>query len=122
MPTKPQKSWPPEDGDITHLIERLDALEERNNIRFEALFAKFYVTTEGYHYVRLCGEAHPRDGLELGQHLKVAITLYDPKGRVGSTGACYLSAPDKFYGFEAFQLDINAIGEVVKIRVYPQRA
>ena len=118
----PKKNWPPEDGDITHLIERLDALEERNNVRFEALRALFFVSAEGHHYVRLCGEAHPRDGLEIGQHLKVAITLYDAKGRVVNTGACYLSAPEKFYGFEAFQLDINGGGEIVKVRVYPQRA
>jgi hypothetical protein len=121
MPKKPKKDWPPENGDITDLIERLDALEERNNVRFEALGALFFVSPEGHHYVRLCGEAHPRDGLEIGQHLKVAITLYDPKGRVVNTGSCYLSAPEKFYGFEAFQLDVNASGEVVKIRVYPQR-
>lgn len=120
MPKK--KNWPPKDSDITYLIERLDALEDRENVRFEALFAQFYLTAEGYHYVRLCGEAHPREGLEIGHHLKVAVTLYDPKGRVINTGACYLSIPEKFYGFEAFQLDVNAGEQVVKIRIYPQRA
>src|SRR5665213_175893 len=119
MPKK--KNWPPDDGDVTYLIERLDALEDRENVRFEALLATFIVTPEGHHYIRLGGEIHPREGLEIGQHLKVAITLYDPKGRVVNTGTCYLSAPEKFYGFDAFHLDINAGAEVVKVRIYPQR-
>ena len=116
-----RKNWPPEDGDVTYLIERLDALEDRNNVRFEALFGSFFICAQG-HYVRVCGEAHPRDGLEIGQHLKVAVTLYDPKGRVVNSGSCYLSPPEKFYGFEAFSLDVNCGLEIVKIRVYPQRA
>lgn len=38
----PNKNWPPEDGDVTHLIERLDALEDRESVRFEALYALFH--------------------------------------------------------------------------------
>ena len=120
MPKK--KNWPPEDGDITHLIERLDALEERNNVRFEALRALFFIAGDGPHYVRVCGEIHARDGLEIGQQLKVAVTVYDPTGRVMNTSSCYVAAPEKFYGFEAFSTDINAFGSpIAKIRIYPQR-
>lgn len=119
----PKIDWPPEDEDITHLIERLDALEDREGIRFESLWALFFIDPNGPHFVRICGEVHPHEGLEITHHLKVAATLYDSKARVLNTASHYLSAPEKFYGFEAFQIDLNAAsGPVTKIRLYPQRA
>lgn len=117
-----KQNWPPEDSDVTDLIERLDALEERSNVRFEALSALFFIDPSGPHYVRVCGEIHPRDGLEIGHQLKIAVTVYDTTSRVMNTGSCYVSAPEKFYGFEAFQIDLNAGGgRIAKIRLYPQR-
>jgi hypothetical protein len=122
MPTKPKKSWPPEDGDITHLIERLDALEDRENVRFEALYARFYTGSDGCPWLRVCGEIHARDGLNVAHQLKVAVTVYDPKGRILNTGMSWVAGPDKFYGFEAFVIGLNTIGPIAKIRLYPQRA
>jgi hypothetical protein len=116
------KPWPPEDGDITHLIERLDALEEREGVRFESLYALFFTSTEGPPYVRVCGEIHARDGLEIAHQLKFAVTAYDPKGRVLITGESWVAAPEKFYGFQAFIIQLNAIGPIGKIRLYPQRS
>ena len=107
--------------DITHLIERLDALEERNGVRFESLYALFFTGTDGSPYVRVCGEIHARDGLEIVQQIKVAVTAYDPKGRVLVTGESWVAGPEKFYGFQAFTIQVNAPGPIGKVRLYPQR-
>jgi hypothetical protein len=117
----PNKTWPPEDGDVTHLIERLDALEEREGVRFESLYALFFTNTEGCPMVRVCGEIHAREGLEIAHQLKVAVTAYDPKGRVLHTGESWVAAPGTFYGFQAFIMQLNAIGPIGRIRLYPQR-
>jgi hypothetical protein len=120
MPT--QTNWAPENGDITDLIERLDALEERNGIRFEALNATFFIAINTCPTVRVCGEIHARDGLEITHRLKVAVTAYDPKGRILDTGQAWIAEPEKFYGFEAFVICLNTLGQVAKVRVYPQLA
>jgi hypothetical protein len=113
---------PPEGGDVTHLIERLDALEEREGIRFESLYALSYKGSDGCPYLRICGEIHARDGLEISHQLKVAVTAYDPQGRILHTGETWVADPEKFYGFEAFVIHLNTIGPIAKIRLYPQRA
>lgn len=118
----PNEDWPPKDGDITHMIERLDALEDREGVRFESLYALFFTSTEGSPYVRVCGEVHARDGLEIAHQLKVAVAAYDPKGRVLNTGESWVAAPEKFYGFQAFIIQVNAPGPIGKIRLYPQRS
>jgi hypothetical protein len=117
-----EKDWPPEDGDITNLIERLDALEERNGVRFESLYALFFTSTEGSPFVRVCGEIHACNGLEIAHQLKVAVTAYDLKGRVLNTGESWVAGPEKFYGFQAFTIQLNTSGPIGKVRLYPQRA
>lgn len=116
------KKNPPEDGDITNLIERLDALEEREGVRFESVYAMFFTGSDGCPWLRVCGEIHARDGLEITQQLKVAVTAYDSKGRILNTGMTWIAGPQKFYGFEAFVIQLNTIGSIAKVRLYPQRA
>ena len=116
------KKNPAEDGDITHLIERLDALEEREGVRFESVYALFFNGSDGCPWLRVCGEIHARDGLEIAHQLKVAVTAYDAKGRILNAGMSWITAPEKFYGFEAFVIQLNTIGSIAKVRLYPQRA
>lgn len=116
------KKNPPEDGDITHLIERLEALEEREGVRFESVYALFFNGSDGCPWLRVCGEIHARVGLEIAHQLKVAVTAYDAKGRILNTGISLIADPEKFYGFEAFVIQLNTIGPIAKVRLYPQRA
>ncbi len=119
--TMPNQDWPPEDGDITHMIERLDALEEREGVRFESLYAMFFTDTAGCPMVRVCGEIHPREGLEIAHGLIVVASAYDPKGRVIHTGESWIPDTVSFYGFRAFTINLNPLGRITRIRMYPQR-
>jgi hypothetical protein len=121
MPT--QTNWPPKDGDITYMIERLDALEEREGVRFEALSARILPgKINGVPLLQVCGEMHARDGLEITHEIKVVITVYDPEGKILEIYPSWFK-PEKFYGFAAFSnLFVSIANRIGKIRVYPQRA
>ena len=138
MPMTMTTNWPPEDGDITHLIERLEALEERNNVRFEALSA--FVCRDEYsseifrpgdntnlklpanYSIRVCGEVHARDGLQIVNNLDIKVTVYDSQGRVLTTNTGVEISANTFYGLQAFEVEfLRPFGEIAKIRVYPKR-
>ena len=102
--------------DITDLIERLEAFEDRLGVNLEGLFAE--VSEDGYVHVN--GELHLRDGTELNQDLEIVATIYDSSGRVLNVADTGFYT-DSFFGFEAFSLFMN-IGNKhpAKIRVYPK--
>src|SRR5208283_516198 len=115
MPNK--ENWPPENEDITHLIERLEAFEERENVGFEALSARL---KHNFSTLTVCGEIHARDGLEIARPLKVVIAVYDAKGKILNIGYSWFK-PETFYGFEAFsEMFFDIVEPIAKIRVYPQ--
>ena len=117
-----KEKWPPESGaviHVTHLIERLDALEERENVRFEALSARIEVPNVEP-YLSVFGEIHPSNGLEIAYELKVVVNAYDPQGRLLDIGWCPVD-PKKFYGFQAFEIVTKLSGPITKIRLYPQK-
>ena len=117
MPNK--ENWPPENGDLTHLIERLDAFEERENVRFEALSARIVLNLN---WLKVCGEIHARDGLIIARALKVVVTVYDAQGKILDIGHAFFK-PETFYGFEAFDVtfySISIVEPIAKIRLYPQ--
>lgn len=106
--------------DVTDLIERLEAFEDRLGVSLEGLFAK--MSDRGYDrtYIDVNGELHLREGTELMQNLEVVAIAYDLSGRVldvEDTGFW----SDSFFGFEAFSLFMD-VGDtqVAKIRVYPK--
>ncbi len=102
--------------DVTDLIERLEAFEDRSNVTLEGLFAQ--VDKNGY--VRVNGELHPRDGTELDQDIEVVATVYDSSGRVLAV-ANHRFHRDEFFGFEAFGLFLaSSNNRPAKIRVYPK--
>ena len=103
------------EGDATHLIERLEAFEERMGVRLEALFAYIEIG-----YLSVNGEVHPRDGTTIQQDVEVHVDAYDSSGRLVATTQATLSA-DVFFGFEAFHTMVGLpIRELSKIRVYPK--
>ncbi len=103
------------EGDATHLIERLEAFEERVGVRLEALFA--YIEND---YLTVNGEMHPREGSTIEQDIVVHVDAYDSLGRLVAKTETTLSA-DGFFGFEAFHtLEQLPIRGLSKIRVYPK--
>jgi len=105
--------------DVTDLIERLEAFEERLGVSLEGLFAGILQRRE---YIRVNGELHPREGTELKQNTEVVATVYDQSGRVLAVQSERFST-DSFFGFEAFSLFIHmdvGSNRPARIRVYPK--
>ncbi len=121
QPPKAQAPNSFSEGDMTNVIERLEAFEEHLRVRLEALQAIAFIGSgNNVPYVRVCGEIHASDGVTLKQHIKVVVDAYDSTGKLLSTGWLNVSEPEKFYGFETFMIQINVIGKVGKVRVYPK--
>ena len=110
------------DCDVTHLIERLEAFEDHLKARLEAVNAQCFLgSSDNVPWLRVCGELHTTDGMTLKHQVKVVVDAYDSSGKLLNTGWQCLSDPETFYGFETFTIQINVIGQVGKVRVYPKR-
>lgn len=102
-------------NDLTDLIERVEAFEERLGVRLEGLFAK--VTRDDRFVIN--GELHARNGKKLARELKVVGTAYDSRGRVIDVNDRSFFA-DEFFGFEAFTMTLSYEDiPPARIRVYP---
>ena len=101
--------------DITHILERLEAFEEKFELRFSAMSAFIDESNE----VSVHGELHPREGMQLKQPVFVSIDGYDAAGRfVGGTG--FHLKTDKFYGYYPFTGRFRPhVVELAKIRIFP---
>lgn len=110
--------------DYTHLIERLEAFEERLGIRLEALFAYWSenIYSPRNSYFKLNGELHPKDGTALQEDIVLVVDIYDNSGRlVAHNGDCFRK--EGFFGFRTFEmgLQIDIANPIIsKIRVYPR--
>lgn len=110
------------DKDVSHLIERLEAFEDRLRVRLEGLFAKIADRAHaGYYYIVLYGELHLNEGTELNQDIEVVATIYDSAGRVMNIEKKTVYA-DSFFGFRPLEFFVQVDRDVqpAKIRVYPQ--
>lgn len=109
------------EGDVTHLIERLEAFEERMGVRLEALFAHIEHLGDVAVYLTVRGEVHPREAATIKESLDVHVDAYDSSGRLVAMNNDGIDA-DKFFGFEAFEVEVKLpIPELSEIRVYPKR-
>ncbi len=104
--------------DVSDLLERFEAAEERLGVRLEGLFAKM---DRANRHVHLNGELHASDeGGELGRDLEIVATVHDSSGRVVRKQSTTCRS-ESFFGFEAFSLSMEAGEDVpAKIRVYPK--
>ncbi|MBU6401188.1 MAG: hypothetical protein KGS61_12795 [Verrucomicrobia bacterium] len=106
------------DSDVTQLIERLEAFEERVGVRLEALYAHF--DSDGYLNLTVNGEVHPREGTTIKQDIVVHVGACDTSGRLVAKSETWLMA-DEFFGFATFQVEEHLpIHELSKIRVCPK--
>jgi hypothetical protein len=103
-------------GDVSYLLERVEAFEDRLDVRLEGLFVKM----DGDGDIRVYGELHSRNGAALDQDVEVVVTVYDSSGRVVEVDETLFDS-DSFFGFEAFSALLLLEGiRPAKIRVYPK--
>lgn len=112
------------DDDLTNLVDRLEAFEERFGVSIEAMRAGsqwrgnlFGGTMKG---IVILGQLRPRDGLVIKQDIELVADAYDRAGRILNTGKVYF-VKEKFYGFETFEIFFWTAPETVtKICIYPK--
>lgn len=106
--------------DISHLIEHLEAFEDRLGVSLEGLYASASMLGDT-DFITVSGEVHPREGTQLTRDIEVVVSLHDSNGRVLSVGDERISAA-QFFGFEAFSETLGPVDNsvIAKIRVYPK--
>ena len=103
------------EGDVTHLIERLETDEEGVGVQLEALFAHH---RNEVGQLTVNGEVHPLQGATIVENMDVYMDVYDSSDRLLKTAEQFISK-DRLFGFEVFQMSVNLqIAELFKIRVY----
>ncbi len=104
--------------DVSHLIERLEAFEDRLGVSLEGLYASVLSQID---FLQVNGELHPREGTGLDDDIEVVVSLYDTSGRVMGVKTERVRA-DSFFGFEAFSKTFGPMGDlpIAKIRIYPK--
>jgi hypothetical protein len=101
-------------------VQRLDAFEERFNIRFEKLSIR--VENSSYNSFKLLGELHSTIGTELKSSLRIVCVLYDNSGGIiqQSEKSIYKG---EFFAFEVFEFYFygdSFINDIASIRIYPK--
>ncbi len=107
--------------DITAGLQRLDAFEQRLNVRFEALSA--FETKQVYdeeHEVVVRGELHSTSGTKITGDIDIQLSIYDCEGRVIQTESEYVDS-EKFFGFHTFEMICSVPPKTVaKVRLVPK--
>jgi len=103
-------------------IERLEAFEERMNVRLDNLSIKINDIDDGD--FTLFGELHSRDGgTELKERINLMCIVYNAKGEIIEKKQDVIF-PEDFFGFEVFDFDFyedGIIHEIGAIRIYPKK-
>ena len=103
--------------DISTLIERLEAFEDRLGVRLEGLFAQVQIPPGS---LIVNGELHLQESAELDEDIEVVVTIYDSSGRVIAVRNHRIRS-ESFFGFEAFSVVFFPFhGQPTRIRVYPK--
>ena len=110
-------------NEITNLIERLEAFEDRCGIRLESLWAERRnenLNGEDVLEARVFGELHSREGTTLKHNIELRLDAYDTKGRVVGRGSTSFRS-ESFFGFETFEVQLYYARDLQlsKIRLYP---
>lgn len=86
--------------DVTRLVERAVATEERAGVRLDGLFATF---DEDDSNLMVNGEMSTPDGGPIDRDVCLLVTAYDDRGRVLDTSSTYVGA-EEFVAPEPFSV------------------
>ncbi len=110
-----------EERDVTDLVERLEAFEERLGVYVVGLRAATSAS-DWANTVSVNGELHPADGTGLEKDIEVFADILDRNGRVIATESQSFER-EEFFGFQtlSFQIYLQVpLGQIHKIRLYPK--
>lgn len=106
--------------EITELLERLEAFEDRIGVRLDALYAYYedhWDEQQGKIEVHVLGEIHVCGGTQLEKSVDVDLAIYDAAGRLVATTGQSIDE-DTFFGFETFHLTCDVMkNQLARIRL-----
>ncbi len=106
--------------DVSNLLERLEAFEDRYNVRLEALSAYMDGDDGDRIDVYVRGELHPKSGVSLESDIELVVSYYDSKDRVIQTGSEHFYK-ETFFGFEVFEIYNSLDSKAIRrIRLFPK--
>ncbi len=106
--------------DVTHLIERLEAFEDRLGVRLESIHSDLNVHDDSA-WLRVRGELHPKSGTKLQEDLELVVAAYDSSSQVVGTTTSIFEASE-FFGFEIFNILVEIhVDKLTRVRVYPKK-
>ena len=110
--------------DVTKLVERLEAFEERTGVRLDAISSYSELDTDDHTLsITVLGELHAVSGAELEEDVLLNMVVYDATGRVIGTESAYFSSDD-FFGFETFEIRVFELQNtaISRIRIIPKKS
>lgn len=107
--------------DVTSLVQRLEAFEDRAKVRIEAVSAFLSdVDDDGEQSLHVRGEVHAVEGTSISNDISLELTVYDPEGRVVETSSDHIWS-DSFFAFHTFDLSVYVTaGLASRIRLIPK--
>lgn len=103
---------------ILKKIERLEAFEERLDVRFENISVKIYENNS----VSVYCEIHSNKGTAIEKSIKIECIAYDAESQILEVKNTYVSKDD-FFGFEILEFyfgDGGIADKISKLRLYPK--
>jgi hypothetical protein len=103
-------------NDVTHLVQRVERLEDRWGFALEGLSAWVGDRSET---VEVSGELRSTKGLQLERSTLLVFACYDENSRVISVTKRLHSA-ESFFGFAVFSVELPTLGcRISKLLIYP---
>ena len=100
-------------------IERLEAFEERMNIRLENISIRI----TNHNWLNFFCEIHPVSGTKINEDTIIECVIYDKEGAIIKMKSHCLYEDD-FFGFEVLEFtftDNELADKIGKIRIYPKK-
>lgn len=106
--------------DISSIIERFEAFEERVGVRLDALSAYLEGGSEDS-TITVYGELHARNGGVLSRSVDLTLAAYDGNGRVVGRSSTTFDL-ENFFGFSTFEINIFdlPVGKLSRLRLIPE--
>ena len=101
--------------ELTDRVERIEALEQKFGIRFEALYAVF----ETNEYNTSLTVNFDVTGGALEEAVDVVVGAYNERGQLVATGSHFLNN-DSFVGLDSASVDVDCETPPTRIRIYPK--
>ncbi len=107
--------------EITHIIERLELLEEKFGIAISGLYASCYYRSNGtppYHQVIINFDVTSLNGEQLERSLKINASAYNSAGQLLDTSSAYINN-EEFIGFGPMSILAHLDQAPERIRLFP---